>query len=139
MMGVRAPPSLTSEISALAGVTSSRRVMTLAGSPVPFTATGENLGPVTVMVDMMNIAFVAPGGGDQVTILLGDAVQWTNQDSGINHTATSNTMPAGGASFDSGFLSMCQLFTFTPGVQGTWVYRCNVHPAIMVDAEIIVQ
>jgi plastocyanin len=103
---------------------------------VTFNATGTT--PVTVTVDMQNIAFSAPGGGDDVTIMLGDTVRWVNQDA-VQHTATSTSMPAGGASFDSGFLSQSEAFTYVPNSRGTWVYFCEVHPVQMRDATITVQ
>ena len=94
--------------------------------------------PVTVLVNMQGIAFVAPGGGDDVTIMLGDTIRWENQD-GVQHTATSTSMPSGGSAFDSGFLSSGQSFTFVPNTRGEWVYFCEVHPTIMTGARITVQ
>jgi adhesin/invasin len=105
-------------------------------APVSFSATGST--PVTVQVDMLGIAFVAPGGGDDITILLGDTVRWVNRDA-VQHTATSTSVPVGGTPFDSGLLSQGQAFSFVPGVRGTWVYFCVVHPATMRDARIVVQ
>lgn len=110
----------------------------LSGSPVTFAAAGVDMGPVTVTVEMNGTAFVAPGGGDDITILLGDAIEWVNRD-GVQHTATSNSEPAGGVGFDSPFLNQGQTFVFEPAVTGTWVYFCRVHPATMVDAMITVQ
>jgi plastocyanin len=80
---------------------------------------------------------VAPFGGDDITIKLGDTVEWVNRD-GVSHTATSTSTPAGGASFDSGLMGNSDSFSFTPSVTGTWVYFCEVHPATMVDARITV-
>ncbi len=89
---------------------------------------------------MVNIAFVAPDGSDDVTIQLGETVRWTNNEAApIPHTATSTTVPAGGDSFDSGTLNQGDTFDFTPNVTGTWVYFCEVHPVDMVDATIIVE
>ena len=81
---------------------------------------------------MQNIAFVP----DDVTITLGQSVEWVNLDQGIQHTATSNEVPAGGDTFDSGLLSTNETFVFTPNVTGTWVYHCEVHPADMAGATI---
>ncbi len=110
----------------------------LSGSPVTFAAAGVDMGPVTVTVEMGGTAFVAPGGGDDITILLGDAIEWVNRD-GVQHTASSNNQPAGGVAFDSPFLNQGQTFVFEPAVTGTWVYFCRVHPATMVGATITVQ
>jgi plastocyanin len=57
----------------------------------------------------------------------------------VQHTATSTTEPAGGAAFVSGLMANGARFPFTPQVQGTWVYFCEVHPGIMVDATITAQ
>lgn len=93
---------------------------------------------VTV-VSMVNIAFVGPGGTDDITISLGDTVRWVNNEvSGILHTATSTDVPAGGAAFDSGNLGPGDDFEFVPNVAGTWTYLCEIHPAVMVGATITV-
>ncbi len=102
-----------------------------------FTANATDPGPITVTVDMSGIAFRAPLGGDDITIKLGDTVEWVNRD-GVAHTATSTSSPAGGASFDSSLLGTGGSFSFTPAVVGTWVYFCEVHPAQMRDARITV-
>lgn len=91
-----------------------------------------------VVIEMENIAFVAPDGGDAVTIQLGQTVGWVNRD-GVAHTATSNEEPAGGIAFDSGLLSNAETFVFEPNVVGTWVYFCEVHPAQMAGATIVVE
>ncbi len=119
-----------STISATAG--------TLTGSPVTFTATATDLGPITVTVDMSGLQFQAPGGGDVVTVLLGDMITWVNRDA-VSHTVTSSSAPAGGATFGTGLLATNATFTFTPGRVGTWVYFCTVHPTTMLNAQIIVQ
>jgi plastocyanin len=106
------------------------------GLQADFTADGTQA--VSVTVTMQSIAFVAPGGGDDVTIQLGDTVRWVNQES-VQHTVTSTSVPAGGASFDSGLLSLSQTFTFVPGTRGEWVYFCEVHPAQMSNARITVE
>lgn len=92
-----------------------------------------------VVVEIENIAFVAPDGSDVVTIQLGSTVTWVNRDQGIVHTVTSTDVPVGGDSFDSGLLVTDATFVFEPNVKGTWIYRCEVHPGDMFDAKIIVQ
>lgn len=103
---------------------------------VTFNATGS--APVRVDVLMQGIAFVAPGGGDDVSIMLGDTVRWENLDA-VQHTATSTSEPSGGVTFDSGLLNGGQGFSFVPNTRGEWEYFCEVHPAQMVGARIIVQ
>lgn len=107
----------------------------LMGSPVSFDATATL--PVRVTVEMLGIAFVAPGGGDNITIMLGDTVEWVNRDA-VQHDATSNSQPSGGSSFASPLLSLGQTFRFVPNVRGAWVYFCTVHPVQMRDARITV-
>ncbi len=102
-----------------------------------FRATATDPGPLTITVDMSGIAFLAPSGGDDITIKLGDTVEWVNRD-GVSHTATSNSVPGGGSSFDSGLLGNGGTFSFTPTVAGTWIYFCEVHPVQMQDARITV-
>ncbi len=111
---------------------------TLTGSPVTFTTTATDLGSITVTVEMSGIQFQAPGGGDIVTIQLGDVFEWVIRVA-ICHTATSSSVPAGGATFASALLATGETVTFTPDRVGTWVYFCTVHPATMVGAQIIVQ
>ncbi len=107
----------------------------LSGSPVQFQATATP--PVSVTVIMQNLAFNAPGGGDAVTILLGDTVRWLNRD-GVEHTATSSATPEGGLSFDSPVLNLNDTFEFVANVRGVWTYFCRLHPEIMRDATITV-
>jgi plastocyanin len=92
-------------------------------------------GGDVVEIRMQNTAFVAPSGGDDVTVTVGTRVQWVNLD-GVQHTATSTSVPQGGAAFDSGLLGNGDRFEFTPQVAGTWVYFCEVHPGIMVGATL---
>ena len=102
------------------------------GGNVDLTANGTQ--PVTVVVNMQNIAFVS----DNITIQLGDTVTWNNLDV-IAHTATSTSVPAGGTPFDSGTLGNGGSFSFVPNTRGEWIYLCEFHPTIMVDARIDVQ
>jgi plastocyanin len=111
---------------------------TVASTALTSTFTAAATIAVTVTVNMQNIAFIAPGGGDDITILLGDTVRWVNLES-VQHTATSDFEPTGGRSFDSGLLSKNDTFTFVPNVRGLWIYHCEVHPASMLDARITVE
>ncbi len=131
------------------GMTSNRVQLgtTLGANSVTATATGtgpiaQTFGatatqPVKVTVTMQGTAFNAPGGGDDIIIQLGDTVSWVNNDL-VQHTATSNSSPSGGATFDSPTLNQGQTFTFVPNVRGMWIYFCRVHPGTMLDARITV-
>lgn len=101
-----------------------------------FNATATT--PVGVTVNMQNFAFVAPGGGDAVTIMLGDTVTWVNLD-GAPHTAASTSTPTGGTSFDSGTMNQNDTFSYVPNARGAWIYFCAFHPLQMGDARITVQ
>ena len=143
-------PSAASAVSDGFGIVSV--AYTLGSTPgidtITATATDFNLGPVTmtasgspavtVGVDMFGIAFVAPDSSDDVSILLGDTLRWVNLDAVI-HTSTSTEAPAGGSSFDSDIMAQGDSFEFVPDVRGRWIYFCEIHPAIMVDATITVQ
>lgn len=110
----------------------------VSGSTLMESFSALATSPETVVVNMQNIAFIAPGGGQDVTILLGDRVQWINLDQ-VQHTATSTAEPPGGNAFDSGLMNNGVTFTFTANVRGQWTYHCEVHPAQMTGALIIVQ
>jgi plastocyanin len=105
--------------------------------PIAQTFGATATQPVKVTVTMQDTAFNAPGGGDDITIQLGDTVSWVNNDL-VQHTATSNSSPSGGATFDSPLLNQGQTFTFVPNVRGMWIYFCRVHPGTMLDARITV-
>jgi plastocyanin len=107
----------------------------LTGSPVTFNARTSVL-----VIEMSGIAFVYPDGStnSDATVAVGDTIEWVNLD-GVQHTATSNIEPAGGAAFDSGLMTTGQTFRFAPAVVGTWEYFCEVHPTIMLGATITVQ
>ena len=85
--------------------------------------------------------FVSPDGSRnsdiEVTIDFGETVGWFNQ-SGLTHTATSTDEPEGGDPFHR-TLPNDESFVFMPNVRGTWTFRCEIHPAVMRDATIVVQ
>ena len=116
---------------------------TLGSSTVRATVSGVSQGvdftveTTVIVVRMQNTAFVAPQGGDDITVPLGTVVEWVNLDA-VQHTATSSATPAGGEAFDTGLMGNGERRQFTPGVEGTWTYLCEVHPGIMVNAMITV-
>lgn len=85
-------------------------------------------------------AFVDPGGNQnanaEVTIVRGQSVGWVHNGNNV-HTVTSTSAP-GGDDFNSGNLTGGQTFEFTPSQAGTYIFRCEIHPAIMRDSRIIV-
>lgn len=91
----------------------------------------------TLVIRMENTAFVGPNGTDDVTVPLGAEIEWQNRDA-VQHTATSTDVPPGGSSFDTELLNNGGSDSFTPSVEGTWTYLCEVHPTIMVGATITV-
>ncbi|HSM08084.1 MAG TPA: Ig-like domain-containing protein [Gemmatimonadota bacterium] len=91
----------------------------------------------TLVIRMQNTAFVGPNGSDDVTVPLGATIEWQNRDA-VQHTATSTAEPTGGSPFDSNLLSNGGGFSFTPSVEGTWTYFCEVHPTLMAGATITV-
>jgi len=87
----------------------------------------------TVAVKILSGAGVGPSSApgyspDSITLVIGlnSTVTWTNDDSSV-HTVTSSTVPAGAASFDSGYVSPGDTFTQTFTVAGTYQYYCSVH------------
>ncbi len=114
-----------------------------SGQTVNFTAQATN--PTSVTVTMQNTAFNAPGGGQDVTIMLGDTVRWMNLDA-VQHTATSmpsqnpsDRVPEGGRTFNTGFLNQNESAFFVPNVRGLWLYHCEAHPVTMQGAQITVE
>ncbi len=56
---------------------------------------------------------------------VGDTVMWTW--SGGTHTTTSETIPAGAASWNSNMTSVATSFMYVPTVVGTYNYECTIH------------
>jgi plastocyanin len=69
-------------------------------------------------------------GPDELEVKVGTKVTWTNQE-GTRHTVTSDD-----ESFDSGAIENGGTFSFTFNEVGTFIYHCNIHPA-MVGAVIV--
>jgi len=115
----------------------------LAGGcpPAASSATNDNADSaanVGATVRMRNIAFDPPS----VTIKVGQAVRWVNEESlPIAHTVTSGDPDEGNAGqiWDSGNIAPGQSFTRTFDQAGTFEYFCEIHPGIMRDAMVIVE
>jgi plastocyanin len=86
-------------------------------------ASTANAAPqsATSAVTIQNFAF-APA---TVTINVGDGVRWTNMDSGVLHTSTSDT-----GLWNSGNLATSAGFTFVFNTPGTFTYHCANHAAM---------
>lgn len=97
--------------------------------------TEEPAGPRIVTIEMEDISYNAPGGGDFLTIGLGERVRWVNLD-GTFHTVTSTSAPPGGKPINSGRMQPGAEFVFTPRVAGTWEYSCLEYPNRMANARI---
>jgi plastocyanin len=85
----------------------------------------------------------SPGAGNAVTIAgfafspasltvkVGDAVTWTNNDS------TTHTVTADDGSFSSGDVAPGATFSFTFKKAGSFGYHCSIHPSM--TATVVVQ
>jgi plastocyanin len=87
---------------------------------------GEDPPAETVSVDITDSGFVGPDGGPDVTVSVGQTIEWVNQDTQV-HTVSATDAPDGGVEFDSGDLAPGQAFSFTPDRPGVWEYRCDEH------------
>ncbi len=76
----------------------------------------------------------------EITIQAGESVTWINQDI-VPHTATSGNPEdvEPGAIFQSERFGQGGTFTHTFEDAGEFVYFCEVHPAMMRDAKVIVE
>ena len=70
---------------------------------------------------------------EDLTINVGDAVTWTNND-GMGHTATSTDGPA---SFDSGNIAAGTTWSFTFTEAGTYDYKCNYHSSMTAAITVV--
>ena len=70
----------------------------------------------------MNLGNDAFGG--PVTISNGGTVSWTNGDSLVHNVVANNS------SFNSGSMSPAEVFNFTFSTNGSFPYRCTIHPTM---------
>jgi plastocyanin len=73
-----------------------------------------------------------------VTVQAGDTVVWVNT-SRSTHTVTSEQVPAGAASFDSGSLGPNTQFSQTFTVPGEYRYYCAPHREMGMVGTVVVQ
>ncbi len=91
-------------------------------------------------VAVANFSFTDGGSGTSTTtIQAGDTVTWTwGATSGVPHSTTSDSVPAGAATWDSG--TSASPFSFGPTtftVAGTYTYHCSVHPGTMTGTIVV--
>ncbi len=82
--------------------------------------------PMTVNINIAGFAFDPP----DLTINVGDTVQWTNTDF-APHTSSSDT-----AVWNSGTLTNGQTFSFTFNSTGTFPYHCGIHASMMASITV---
>jgi plastocyanin len=70
-------------------------------------------------VTIKNFAFTP----DKVTVTVGSTVTWTNSDTQVQHTVTSDS----GGTLDSGPLSSGQSYGKQFDTAGTYAYHCEIH------------
>jgi plastocyanin len=96
--------------------TSSTAATPPAAAPPPAASASGDV----VKVGMKNIKFVPA----DITVKVGQKIEWTNTDGQIPHTVTSQT---DGVDFDSGSLQGGAKFDYTPTKAGTINYICTIH------------
>jgi plastocyanin len=72
-------------------------------------------------VSIENFAF----GPGEISISVGDTVLWTNDESSITHTSTSDD-----GLWDSGNIPAGSRFEHTFDEAGTFAYICTIHPSM---------
>ena len=80
----------------------------------------------TFTVNVSNFQF----SPSTLNVTVGDVIKWV-WVSGF-HTTTSTSVPAGAAIWDAPIQSAGQTFSYTVLVEGTYQYRCSIHPTSML-------
>jgi plastocyanin len=89
--------------------------------------TVQSAQAATITVNITNYMFVPA----KITVHPGDKVVWTNQDS-IPHTATA----LDGKTFDSGAIDPNASWSTTFTTEGSFKYRCAIHPDMQGEADV---
>jgi plastocyanin len=102
-----------------------------------FSVQSQDNGSV-VVVRMTNEMKFVP---EQVTIKVGQTVEWVNDPDGPAHTVTTDadkvadpshvSMPAGAKPFDSGVIKSGKSYRYTFTVPGVYRYVCQPHEKMM--------
>lgn len=78
--------------------------------------------------DVVQVAITGSGFEPlDVTIELGQTVEWVNEGAVVHTASATSDHPDGGARFESGELRPGEKFRFRPDRTGTWEYRCEEH------------
>jgi plastocyanin len=85
------------------------------------------VGAKELQVGIRNHSF----GPGQLTIVAGDSVTWTNDDS-MTHTATADN-----GAFDTGSIAPGASRTIRFDTAGTFAYHCSIHPDMTATINVI--
>jgi plastocyanin len=72
----------------------------------------------------------------EVTLIKGDAITWTNEDSAF-HTVTSGYYDKPDGIFDSGYIDPDKKFSYTFKKEGEFHYYCRLHP--WMEGKVIIK
>ena len=86
-------------------------------------STGTAATTVTVVSDSQTVGAYAP---KDISVPAGQAVTWSWQDQGNQHSVTAND-----GSFDSCLHNAGYAYTVTFTKPGTYAYRCSIHPQMI--------
>jgi len=70
-------------------------------------------------------------GPDDITVSVGDTITWTNDESGVAHTTTSDD-----GLWDSDLLNPGDSFELTFTEAGTFTYFCSIHPSMIATITV---
>lgn len=105
---------------------SRRRLLAAAAIALPAVGLarmlgGQDVGAADVAATINNFAF----SPNPLTVPAGTRVVWTNMQTGVPHTVTSDT-----GLWDSGTVAPGAMFAFTFTTAGTFAYHCTIHPTM---------
>jgi plastocyanin len=98
-------------------------------APSPSPTPGGSLSAIAIPTGAESLANRAYAP-DNLSIAVGSAVTWTNNDS-IAHTSTSD-----GNGWNSGTIAPGAQFSFTFQNAGTFPYHCTIHPGMVGTVEV---
>lgn len=87
---------------------------------------GSGGGGSVVPIRITSSGYFGPSGSSDVTIDLGQTVEWVNED-GVTHALRSTDEPGDGTEFESGDIAPGGTYRFTPDAAGVWEYKCRYH------------
>ena len=89
------------------------------------TTTTATVGGSEVSIE--NFVF----GPSDLAVSVGDTIVWTNDETAVGHTATSDD-----GLWDSKVLSPGETFEFTFTEAGTFTYFCTIHPSMQASVTV---